>query len=144
MSEEGKLNFLKYRHLLIAIFIIIMVIILNIIFENYSSKVIEKVNENIKKIEEILQEDQNTFEISDIKKMEKLIGETIKHWEKKSGILTCFIEHEEIEKINLKLHLLEVELKSNLWGDARRTISEVEELVKFLNGKYTLSLQNIF
>lgn len=144
MSEEGKLNFLKYRHLLIAIFIIIMVIILNIIFENYASKVIEKVNGNVKKIDKILQEDQNTFKISDIKKMEKLIEKTIKHWEKKSGILTCFIEHDEIEKINAKLHLLEIELKNNLWGDAKRTISETEELVKFLNGKYTLSLQNIF
>ena len=121
-----------------------MVIILNIIFENYASKVIEKVNGNVKKIDKILQEDQNTFKISDIKKMEKLIEKTIKHWEKKSGILTCFIEHDEIEKINAKLHLLEIELKNNLWGDAKRTISETEELVKFLNGKYTLSLQNIF
>ena len=144
MSEKGKMIFWKYRHLIFALFIIIMVIILDIIFENYSSKTIEKVNGNIQKINKILEEDKNQFTASETSELEKIIKKTIENWEKKAGILTCFIEHEEIEKINVKLHLVEIELKNNLWGDAKRTISETEQLVKYLNGKYKLSLQNIF
>lgn len=144
MSEKGKLVFLKYRHLFFAILIVIIVIILDIIFENYSSKIIEKVDGSVKKIDSILKEDQNNFDVSNAEKLEKLANKATKDWEKKSGIMSCFIEHEEIEKINVKLHLLEIELKNNLWGDAKRTTSETKQLIKYLNGKYKLSWQNIF
>ena len=136
--------FWKHRQLMFAFIIIIMVIIVDIIFENYSSGMIKKVDRNIQKINRILKENQNQFSISEVNELEKIIKQTIDKWEKNSGILSCFIEHEEIEKINVKLHLLEIELKNNLWGDAKRTISETKQLVKYLNGKYKLSLQNIF
>lgn len=121
-----------------------MVVIVDIIFENYSSRMIERVTGNIQKVEDILKENQNQFTKLEMDELEKMIKQTINKWEQKAGILTCFIEHEEIEKINVKLHLLEIELKNNLWGDAKRTISETKQLVKYLNGKYKLSLQNIF
>ena len=144
MSEKGKMIFGKYRQLIFALVIIIMVIIVDIISENYSSRMIEKVDRNIQKINDILKKDQNQFTIAETDELERIIKQTIEKWEKKAGILTCFIEHEEIEKINVKLHLLEVELKNHLWGDAKRTLSETKQLVKYLNGKYKLSLQNIF
>ena len=144
MSEKGKMIFGKYGQLIFALVIIIMVIIVDIISENYSSRMIEKVDRNIQKINDILKKDQNQFTIAETDELERIIKQTIEKWEKKAGILTCFIEHEEIEKINVKLHLLEVELKNHLWGDAKRTLSETKQLVKYLNGKYKLSLQNIF
>jgi hypothetical protein len=143
LSKKGKLIFLKYRHLFFAIIIVIIVIILDIIFENYSSKIIEKVNGKIKQIDNILKEDQNNFDISKEEKLEKLAKIATEDWEEKAGIMSCFIEHEEIEKINVKLHLLEIEIRNNLWGDAKRTTSETKQLVKYLNGKYQLSWQNI-
>jgi len=144
LSKEGKLIFWKYRQCIFALCIIIMVVIVDIIFENYSSRMIERVTGNIQKVEDILKENQNQFTKLEMDELEKMIKQTINKWEQKAGILTCFIEHEEIEKINVKLHLLEIELKNNLWGDAKRTISETKQLVKYLNGKYKLSLQNIF
>lgn len=144
MSEKGILTLLKYKHLIVAIIIVIIVIILDIIFENYSSKAIEKVSGKLEKIEDILKEDRGDFDEESIEDLESLSKKAKEEWEEKSGVLTCFIEHEEVEKINVKLHLLEIELNNSLWGDARRTLSETKQIVEYLNAKYSLSLQNIF
>ena len=144
MPEKGKLNFLKNLHLIIAIVIVIIVIILDIIFTNYSSKIIQSLSDNIEKIENILKEDKNDFDEKNIEELEKLAKQTNNHWEKSSETMTCFVEHEEVEKINIKLHMLEIELKNSLWSDAKRTTSEIKQLVDYLKDKYKLSIQNIF
>lgn len=144
MSEKRKikLKLLKYRHLFFAIIIVIIVIIMDIIFENYSSRTIDKISKNIINISKILKEDDS--QKYDEKDLDRLINNSLKIWKQKEKTLTCFIEHEEIEKINVKLNILKVEIKNHLWGDAKITISETQQLVEYLNGKYKISLQNLF
>lgn len=141
MSKKGNLIFYKYRHLIIAIFIVIIVIIIDIICENYAKNSIEKINGNIEKIDKIFENNQEEYKVQEL---EKLSDNAIKEWEKREEILVCFIEHEDVEKINVNLNVLNVEIKSRDWGDAKSTTSETKHLVKYLNGKYKLSLQNIF
>lgn len=141
MSEKRKLDFLKYKHLMIAIIIIIIVIILDIIFENYTRQSIQKINNPIEKISRILERNQEEYDAKELEKLSKMATD---EWEKREKILTCFIEHEEIEKVNVKLHLLNTEIKNGIWTDAKSTTSETKQLVKYLNIKHGLSLQNIF
>lgn len=142
MSEKrGKLNFSKYKTLIIAIVIVIIVIILDIIFENYSKNSIQKVNKNIDKLYTIFEDEKENY---DSKKLEKLAINARKEWKKREDILSCFIEHDEIEKINSKLDVLYVQIKNEVWMDAKTTTSEVKRLIKYLEGKYELSVQNIF
>ena len=140
MSEKGNLKLSKYKTLIIAIIIIIIVIILDIILENYSKKSIEKVNDNIDKI-------YNLFEVKenyDIDKLDELSKNARKEWKKREKILSCFIEHDEIEKINIKLDMLCIQIKNENWTDSKSTVSEIIRLIKYLDGKYELSIQNIF
>ncbi len=142
MSEKrGKLNFSKYKTLIIAIVIVIIVIILDIIFENYSKNSIQKVNKNIDKLYTIFEDEKENY---DSQKLEKLAINARKEWKKREDILSCFIEHDEIEKINSKLDVLYVQIKNEVWMDAKTTTSEVKRLIKYLEGKYELSVQNIF
>ena len=143
MSEKRNLVFYKNRQLVFAVVIIIIVIFLDIIFEKYTNGVIKNIDNEIEKISNILN-DKNGLETLKAKDLMDLSNIIIKDWEKEMQFLTCFIEHEEIEKINVKLHLLEVELKNSLWGDAKMTLNETKEFVKYLKEKYKLSLQNIF
>ncbi|MBR2289538.1 MAG: DUF4363 family protein [Clostridia bacterium] len=142
MSEKRNLNFEKYKALIIAIVIIMIVIILDIIFENYSKKSIEKINGNIEKIANIFENQEESEYV--ISELEKLSENACKEWEKREDLLACFIEHEEIEKVNVKLHLLHTEIKNGIWADAKSTTSETKQLVKYLNVKHKLSLQNLF
>ena len=141
MSEKGKLNFSKYKSLIIAITIIIIVIILDIIFENYSRISIKKLNGNIEKINKIFESQPlNT----NMEKLEKLSNNSREEWKKREKFLSCFIEHDEVEKIEIKLDILYVQIKNKLLGDARSTTVELKQLIEYLEGKYKLSVQNIF
>ena len=141
MSKKGKLNFYKYRHFISAIIIIIIVIIIDIISENYTKKSIDKINGDIEKIYNSFKEEDKKY---NLKELEKLSQNATIEWEKREGILTCFIEHEEIEKISVKLNILNIEINNMIWNDAISTSQEVLQLIKYLNDKHKLSIKNIF
>ena len=106
--------------------------------ENYIGNVL--VNDNIDKI-------YNLFEVKenyDIDKLDELSKNARKEWKKREKILSCFIEHDEIEKINIKLDMLCIQIKNENWTDSKSTVSEIIRLIKYLDGKYELSIQNIF
>ena len=139
MSEKGNIVFNKYRHLIFAIAIVIIIIILDIIFENYSKSIIKKVNVNIDKIYKEFEE--NNYNEN---KLEKLAKNSKNEWEKKEKFLSCFIEHDEFEKINIKLNILYIKIKNKNWVDAKADVIEIKKLVEYLKGKYELSIQNLF
>lgn len=141
MSEKGSIKFTKYKHLIFAIVIIIIVIVLDIMFENYTKSSIQIINNTLGKISNCFEEQEDNY---DVKKLEKLSKNVTEDWEKREKLLTCFVEHEEIEKISVKLHLLNTQIKNKIWSDAECTTTETKQLVKYLNTKHKLSLQNIF
>jgi len=141
LSEKGQLVFLKYKHLIFAIVIIIIVIVSDIIFEKYTKKSIETININIEKIYNTFEKDSKEY---DKEELEEFAKQAMDEWEKRADMLACFIEHEEVEKINAKLHLLDIELKNFLWGEAKRSTTEIRQMIDYLEGKYKLSIQNIF
>lgn len=141
MPKKRRVNFNKYKTLIIGIIIVIIVIILDIIFENYSKSSIKKVNGNIDKIYNLFEENEENY---DKEKLEKISQEARLEWRKREKILACFIEHDEIEKINIKLDMLFSQIKDENWLDSKSTISEIKRLVKYLEGKYELTIQNIF
>lgn len=142
MSEKGMLTFNKYRSLIIAIVIIIVIIIVDIILENYSKKSLENVSSKIEKIYETFEEESE--DNYNVKELEKLSSSSIKYWEEKADFLSCFLEHDEVEKISTKLNLLNIEIKNEIWDDAKITTCEIKEFVKYLNIKHKFSLQNLF
>ena len=141
MSEKRSLKFDRYKTLIFAISILIIIIILDIIFENYSKNAIEKINSNIDKISKAFEIEGENY---DKEELEKLSEKARDEWRKREDILSCFIEHDEVEKINTKLDVLYTQVKNDVWMDAKSTVSEVKRLVKYLEGKYELSIQNIF
>lgn len=141
MSEKRSLKFDRYKTLIFAISILIIIIILDIIFENYSKNAIEKINSNIDKIGKFFEIEGENY---DKEELEKLSEKARDEWRKREDILSCFIEHDEVEKINTKLDVLYTQVKNEVWMDAKSTVSEVKRLVKYLEGKYELSIQNIF
>ena len=141
MSEKRSLKFDRYKTLIFAISILIIIIILDIIFENYSKNAIEKINSNIDKIGKAFEIEGENY---DKEELEKLSEKARDEWRKREDILSCFIEHDEVEKINIKLDVLYTQVKNEVWMDAKSTVSEVKRLVKYLEGKYELSIQNIF
>ena len=85
MSKKGKLVFYKFRHFIIAIIIIIIVIILDIIFENYSKNLINKIDENIDRINSIFE--RKSSKQYDISKLNEISENAKEEWKKREQFL---------------------------------------------------------
>ena len=139
MSEKGNLIFFKYRHLIFAIIIIIIVIILDIILENYTKKIVKDINTKLELIENKLEESN-----IDTVKVVNISDELIDYINKKEKIINCYIEHEDVELISVKLNVLNTQIKIKNYKEAKSTATEIKGLVKFLNNKHELNLRNLF
>ena len=132
----------KYRHLVAAILIVIVIIILDIILENFTNKKIEAINKNLSEIEKIIQEDK--YDDVTSKKMEDKYKAMIKKWDSSQKILSCYIEHDQIEKIDSKIKIIKTQIESKSYSDAIQTISETKLLVKYMQTKQDFTLENVF
>lgn len=87
------------RKEMITIFIILVfVILLNILTQNYTKKSVDIVVEGMERIKELVDNDQyeNVELESEIHKVED-------KWNERREVLSYYIEHDEIEKIELEL-----------------------------------------
>ena len=69
MSEKRSLKFDRYKTLIFAISILIIIIILDIIFENYSKNAIEKINSNIDKIGKFFEIEGENYDKEELEKL---------------------------------------------------------------------------
>jgi predicted MPP superfamily phosphohydrolase len=160
LSEKGEKIMLKYKQLIFSIIIIIIILILNIISEKITMNDIEQINEKLdsldKEISEILLDDNEQTSVEeenlDSNKQNNEIQKSIEEksksitekWKKFHKILALYIEHDEIEKVAIKISLIQKQVEIENFGDARQAISEAQFLLEHLKEKQKVSLENIF
>ena len=142
MSKKGNLIWYKYRHIIGAIIILSIIIVLNIILENYTNKTMEKVNGDLNKIYEELKD--NKEENIDIQKIKDNSKYAIEEWEKNEKILDHFMEHDDVGKINVKLNQIDTQIETDMLEDAQASTNEAIILINYLISKHKLSLENLF
>ena len=123
------------REFLICIIIIFLVIFLDIIINNHFEKEMNVIQKNISDLQELVQEKENVKE-----KVEELN----KNWERFDYIAAYYTEHNELEKVSLKINLVKKNIET---GENDMTVEYLEELKFLLNHiceKDKLSLKNIF
>ena len=128
--ENWKKNFL-------VISIIIIVIALDLLLYFKTDKLMENTRNDLLKLEKKIDEN----EIEDSKKEAEKIN---KNWEKTENTLSFFIEHEEVEKVSLKMAIIEENTKNEEFKSALEDIAETKHLLKHIADKYNLTLKNIF
>lgn len=139
----------KFKQLIAIIIIVIVIIILDFILEKNTNNVINIMNEKLTVVDEMLEEIDSTEEkskdVSNIseKDIKKATSEMVEEWSKKEKILTCYIEHDEIEKINDKIKLVKKQVKIENPVDARQAIEEAKFLLEHLKEKEKVTLENI-
>ena len=82
------------KELIICLVIICSIVIGDIWLQNYTSKTLDTISTNLETLKEIL--DDNKYS------REKII-QVNDEWDKKFNILTCFLEHDELEKVKTQL-----------------------------------------
>ena len=123
------------KELIICLVIICSIVIGDIWLQNYTSKTLDAISTNLEELKETLND--NKFS------KEKVI-QVNNEWDKKFNILTCFLEHDELEKVKTQLVVITAGIDV---GDTEYVYEEIDKAVYILEhikDKNILKLDNIF
>ena len=126
-----------YKEIIICIFIIILIIGLDIVTQNYTKK-------STIEITECLSELKSEIENENLENAKLKIEELDKKWDNKHDKLAYYIEHDELEKVDTAI----VQVKSFVENDdIPSAVAEIETgkfVLEHIERKYKFNLQNIF
>lgn len=137
-----------YREIISIIIIIFLIISMDMITEKYTKKTVEDISNKlieVRNIGSILKKNEEKGEEN--KRQKDIINEKINlvydDWKKKYKILSYYLEHDELEKVETDI----VNIKSFVEvEDYDMTIEEIDSCIYVLNhieNKEKLSLSNI-
>ena len=131
------------KELIICIVIFTLIVIGNIITQNYTKQSVDNLSN---KLEELKENIYGKIK-EDNKENEDLIEEVdniTKNWETRHDKLAYYIEHNELEKVEDNLTGLNSLVKTNQYPDAIKELDKCVFILKHIQEKYAFNLENIF
>lgn len=143
------------KEIIICLFIITLIIIVNTITQNYTKVCVNKMNEKIDAINQIVYNQVNLQQASDEKEKgegsktnKKMVQDEINNlestWNEFQEKLAYYIEHDELEKVTEAI----IKSKSNIdTGDEGQAIENIDNcifLLDHIKEKEKFNLRNIF
>lgn len=127
------------KELIICIVIVVLVIIGNIITQNYTNKSVDKTSKQLQELrEEIIKKDVNL----------NYVNEKIKNictvWGEQHEKLAFYIEHDELEKVKTSLTGLKGYVEVEEYGQAVPELDKTAFILEHIQNKTTINLKNIF
>lgn len=125
------------KEFVICIIIIVTITVGNILIKNYTNSAGKDMISKLEKLKISIGKN-NSDEI------EKKLSEVNQIWEEKQAKLAYFIEHNEIEKVDVNLVSLKSYVEINDLEEAKREVDESCFSVQHIEEKYAFNLKNIF
>lgn len=128
---------MKYKKEIIVIILIFSLItILDVFTKSNTESVMENmVNELNELYEQVsIEEKYNTNLINDIEN----------GWKEKMKVMSLYLEHNELEKVNNSLAKLKANIESKEKYMAVESIEEIKFLIEHIKNKNLLNIENIF
>lgn len=127
------------KEIIICIVIVILVIIGNIITQNYTNKSVDKTSKQLQELrEEIIKKDVNL----------DYANEKIKNictvWGEQHEKLAFYIEHDELEKVKTSITGLKGYIEVEEYSQAVPELDKTAFILEHIQNKTTINLKNIF
>ena len=123
--------------MIISIALVILIIIGEIITQNYTKKTVNDLN---RELEELKQSLSNNLEDDVNQKIEEIDGK----WEDVHDKLACYIEHDELEKVETNLTACKSLAQTRNYDMAICEIEKTSFVLDHITDKYSFNLVNIF
>lgn len=128
-----------YKEIIIIVLIVILILVGNVITQNYTKDTVNIMQENLNEIKEEL--DKKEAEINNI---EEKIDKAMQEWKTKNNKLAYYLEHDELEKIESELTALNANILTEEYEQGRENLDRCYFLLEHIKDKETISLSNIF
>lgn len=128
-----------YKEIIVCILVVILIISMDLLSNNYTKKVFFSINESLGNLRnEMLKEDKDQNKINDeITKVEQ-------EWNKKLNILSCYIEHNELEKVARQLTLIKGNIDVGEYNQAIPQLDDCVYVINHIKDKESLLIRNLF
>lgn len=125
------------KEIVISAIIIIIVIIGNIITQNYTKKCAREINKELLEIKEIVNQQQKEV-------LENKIKQVSHNWDEMQEKLAFYIEHDELEKVETELRGLKGYIEKEEHTEALAELDKSIFILEHIKEKTSLNLKNIF
>lgn len=127
------------KELIICIVVISFVVIGNIVTQNYTKKCVEAMEEQLEQFKAVvLPKEKNKEEIKQSMKMIK------EKWNNMQEKLAFYIEHDELEKVEAEIALMEGQSESELYDEICPELEKCIFILEHIEDKTALNVKNIF
>lgn len=127
-----------YKELIMGVIIIIVIATLDGFTQRYTKNSTEEISEDLYKIQEQIKYNAN----KDDKK--KMIDEAYKKWEEFHNFSAIFIEHNELEKVEIDMVSCKNFIEQDINDMAYNELAKVIFWLEHIQDKYAFSLINVF
>lgn len=127
------------KEAIITIIIILLIFAGEWITQNYTKKTLGKTQDQLRELKEDILNSQNNNSYL-IEKTDKIYED----WEKENEILSYYLEHNELEKVNTQIILIKGYLESDTPQDSIPDLEEGIYILDHIKQKEVFNLKNIF
>lgn len=137
------------KEIVIVIIIIILIIGTHSISQSYTQKSVSLMTEKLNEIEEIakkLDEDdkQNIDSPEKKEELSQKISDIRTEWQKINKNMAVYIEHDELEKVNTSLILMDGYLSMEDYSQGVPELENCEYILRHIKDKQSLQIINLF
>lgn len=128
-----------YKEIVVCFLVVIFIISIDLISNNYTKKTFSNINEKLNNLRnEMIKENKDENKIADnLKKVEQ-------EWNKNLNLLSCYIEHNELEKVIRQLTLIKGNIDVEEYSQAVPQLDECVFLINHIKDKESLLIRNLF
>ena len=128
-----------YKEIVVCILVVILIISMDLLSNNYTKKVFFIINDSLENLRnEMLKDNKDTNKINEgINKVEQ-------EWNKKLNFLSCYIEHNELEKVARQLTLIKGNIDVGEYNQAVPQLDDCVYVINHIKDKESLLIRNLF
>ena len=126
-----------YKEMIISIILVILIFVGDFVTQKYTDNSISSFNEELQNL-------KNTLIERNQEKANEEIENAEKKWTDIQNVMSYYIEHNELEKVETNLAEAKSLTKSGDFVFAISAIDKTDSVLEHINEKYTFSLENIF
>ena len=130
-----------WKETIICVVIVIAIVILNYITQNYTVQSVEELTSKLGELKQEIVKEEGDI---DREKANNKMEEIKKSWEARHDKLAYFIEHDELEKVETDLTSLKSFIETNSYSEATSELDKSVFVLQHIEDKYAFNLENVF
>ena len=129
------------KEIIVCIFIIVLIIVGNVVTQNYTVESVESLADQLSDLKSDIFKEEENIERDSIKDKIKQIED---NWESRHDKLAYYIEHDELEKVETQLAVINGQMESKLYDEAVVEIERCKFILEHIADKTAFNIKNIF